>query len=168
MKKVAVVVLAIALLMVCFALPVMAESPKKIAVTFSLLKSATTSYTGATKIVTPSGITHWWGCTRTVPEGFVVLTREGMSTLVGSLMAEVDMYINPNTAVIRNHYHKWHLYFPGGTFEGVNTWVAELGPNLMATLEGHAVLQGTGIFEGQTLSLYNDPGHPLAGWLLIP
>ena len=63
--------------------------------------------------------------------------------------------------LLLNHYHKWVITFSAqsgyeaGAFEGTCIWVQYGDPLVPASLsgEGHAVLQGSEGFEGQTLKI---------------
>jgi hypothetical protein len=123
---------------------------------------------------TNGGITHKQGITRTVNYDTVNQLVKlkitypapiGEKTFIGRIQALVDVMIDTKTGVTTNHYHKWVITIPvqpgipvEGAFEGTNKWV--IGPLPGATppisYEGHAVLQGTGGFEGQTLSIAVD------------
>ena len=147
-----------------FVAPVFAA--EKISATF--IPSAV-STTGGTVNLTPSGIRHVNGAVRTATATLII----GTVVYTGSVRVDLDYIVNPIKGTTTQHYHKMTMTFPvqtglaqEGTFEGVLTWTAELA-NPIATLAGHAVLQGAGAFEGQTLKLSNmHTGGPFTGWLL--
>lgn len=177
-KALTLAVLSITLLMFSSAFtPALAESQK-----FTAVLSIKTSISGVSQVhdtapakewTTDGGITHKQGITRTVDFDTVnqlvklkitYPTPIGEKTYIGRIQAFVDVMIT-KTGVTTNHYHKWVITFPvqpgllvEGAFEGTNKWV--IGPLPGATppisYEGHAVLQGTGGFEGQTLSIAVD------------
>jgi len=102
---------------------------------------------------TDGGIIHMQGVTRT---GNVILTINGQTPLTGKEMEVMDFMINTKTLEIEAHSHKLVFTFVGGTFEGQKT-SKETGVisirQIPETLEQHTVMQGSGIFEGQTLML---------------
>jgi hypothetical protein len=72
---------------------------------------------------------------------------------------------NTETGMLINHYHKWLITFPvqagllaEGAFEGTNIWTTEPLPEATPPINyvGHATLQGSGGFEGQTLKISVD------------
>jgi hypothetical protein len=123
-------------------------------------------------VISDDGITHKFGIIRTVPlESTVNVGTPPVPTVVknvvlkidgvpmyGTVRAEVNVKTDPNTGVTSTHYLKWLITFPvqpgvdvEGAFEGVHTYFVDTTPSV--TIEGHAVLQGSGGFEGQTLML---------------
>ena len=117
-------------------------------------------------VISDDGITHQFGIIRTVPLESMVgdvptknvaLKIDGVP-IYGTIRAEVNVKIDPNTGVTSTHYLKWLITFPvqtgvevEGAFEGVHTYFIDTTPSL--SIVGHAVLQGSGGFEGQTLKL---------------
>jgi hypothetical protein len=70
---------------------------------------------------------------------------------------------------------KVELSFPGGTFVGIRHFKAiGFPPPVMSYMESHMVLQGTGVFKGQTLKLSfeGDPPIPAPivfdGYIIMP
>jgi hypothetical protein len=123
-------------------------------------------------VISDDGITHQFGIIRTVPlESTVDVGNPPVPTVVknvvlkidgvpiyGTVRAEVNVMIDPNTGVTTTHYLKWLITFPvqtgvavEGAFEGVHTYFIDTTPSI--SIVGHAVLQGSGGFEGQTLML---------------
>jgi hypothetical protein len=100
--------------------------------------------------------------------GTVTLTKEGQAPIVGTYSEVVHLTRNTKTGetVIQNFDAVW--VFTGGSFEGLKQTRITSGTPL--TIEQHAVFQGTGIFEGQTLMLSQEaPPYPAiyTGILLI-
>ncbi len=154
--------------------PVMAESPKTIPATLYInVKKAVDS--APEKVwASDDGIIHKQGIIRTVAVGTspnynVVLSIQGQDPISGgTVYAVVDLMENTKTGLLTNHYHPWIIAFEGGTFEGVNTWTWDKIPLLPLDFDGHAVLQGTGAFEGQKLSIQMATSTTWSGYLLIP
>ena len=123
-------------------------------------------------VISDDGITHKFGIIRTVPlESTINLGTPPVPTVVkrkvqkintvpiyGTIRAEVNVKIDTQLGVTTSHYLKWLITFPvqtgvteAGAFEGVHTYSIDTTPTLSG--QGHAVLQGSGGFEGQTLML---------------
>lgn len=166
MKK-TVLVIAVALMAVAvLATPVLAAPAEKVPVVFVPSNVVTT---GGAVNTTPSGIIHVNNAERTATANLKI----GAVWYVGSIHVDLDYIIDPIKGTTTQHYHKITMTFPVqkdltevGTFEGVLKWTVEFA-NPMG-LAAHAVLQGAGAFEGQTLWISNmhNPG-PLTGWLLM-
>jgi len=152
MRKSIVAGLAIAFLITCaLAIPVMAESPKAVPAVLSI--SGAKDLPVEKEWTTEGGIVHQQGIIRTA----VATIKIGEVTYVGAIHAVVDKMTNTKTSLATNHYHKWTISFPvqtglaqSGEFVGTNVWTYETNPTY---LQGHAVLQGSGAFEGQTLKI---------------
>ena len=172
-EKCSVLILVFLMLFIAVA-PVFAESPKKVPVSLYVnVKKALD--TDPVKVWTSDdGIIHKQGIIRTVAIGTspaynVVLSIEGQEPIRGgTIYAVVDLMENTKTGLLTNHYHPWIVAFEGGTFEGVNTWTWDKIPLLPLNFDGHAVLHGTGVFEGQKLSIQMDTATTWSGYLLIP
>jgi len=162
-----ILVIAVALMAVAMlATPVLAAPAEKVPVVFVPSNVVTT---GGTVNTTPSGIIHVNNAERTATANLKI----GSVWYRGSIHVDLDYIIDPIKGTTTQHYHKIMMTFPVqndltevGTFEGVLKWTVELA-NPMG-LAAHAVLQGAGAFEGQTLWISNmhNPG-PLTGWLLL-
>ncbi len=175
MKKVAVVALAFALLIVTFAaVPVMAkpsvEQKVPIKVTFSI-----TSSTVVERWLTGGNISHRllnqvWSVELTIGDSLTPIT--GTATVV----RDTDYrYTKPGGVdQIINDDYEFSFPTEEGGFEGhshslLTDWNA--GPPATYDIAVHVLLQGTGEFEGQTLNAWqNGPGTiPLwEGYLLKP
>jgi hypothetical protein len=165
-------VLALVLLMLFAVLPVMAASPKKIPVT--AITSNQVTGLPEKEWTTDGGIIHQQGRLRT---GVITLTIDGQAPLVGVLSELMDFTTNTKIGELKACAHKCVFTFAGGSFEGVKTLRMTSDPVTKAILEQeqHAVLQGSGAFEGCTLMLSQDweltsPPVPkvYTGFLLIP
>jgi len=151
------------------------SAAEKVPVTFMPINVETT---GGTMNTTPSGIMHVTGAERTAT---ALLTINSV-LYTGSIAIDLDYTVNPLQGRLTNHYHKIMITLPiqngmteEGSFEGVLTWSADLGaePGTLnpATLDLHAILQGSGAFEGYKLHLIWEPGEPMFvdnSWALIP
>ncbi len=143
-----------------------AESAVKKTVALTIRTAAVQNTTPERTVISDDGITHQFGIIRTVPlestvNGVpvknVVLKIDGVP-IYGAIRAEVNVMIDTKTGVTTSHYLKWTITFPvqtgvtvEGVFEGVHTYYIDTTPTVTAA--GHAVLQGSGGFEGQTLML---------------
>lgn len=163
------------LLLLCLAAPVIAESPRKIPVTFST-SPAVTDDTGARKVINPDGTKHVWGAVRTAT---AYLKIGSGPVLTGSIHVDLDFIIYPDLTTTQ-HYHKMTITFltsnnpsltEDGVLEGVLTWKAQLTttPPFMdpATFESHVTWQGSGAFEGYTVHMDRDPEKGTVAWALI-
>ncbi len=177
MKKTSAVVLALVLLMLgALAVPVLAVSPKSLPALLTIKTSAVQNTLPEKTWTTEGGTIHQQGIIRTVAYDAVnkwVTLKIGEVTYVGAIHAVVDTMKNTETSLFINHYHKWTISFPvqtglaqSGEFVGTNVWTAETNPTYV---QGHAVLQGNGAFEGQTLKIAMEY-PPSMGWYgyLIP
>ena len=184
MKK-AIVVIAVALMVaVMLAVPVLAAPAERIPVALTVRTAAAQNTLPEKVWTTDGGIKHEQGIIRTVPlESMagnppapvknVVLKIDGVP-IYGIIYAVVDVMTNTKTGVMTNHYQKWIITFPvqtgvpvEGSFEGVHTWSIDTTPTISG--QGHAVMQGSGGFEGQTLMLKMEfPPMPVVwnGYLL--
>ena len=141
-------------------------------VEFTIRTAAVQNTAPERTVISDDGITHQFGIIRTVPlESTVPMGNPPVPTVVknvalkingvpiyGTVYAEVNVKIDPNTGVTSTHYLKWLLTFPvqpgvevEGAFAGVHTYFIDTTPSI--SVVGHAVLQGSGGFEGQTLML---------------
>ena len=182
MKKVTVVVLAMALLMLgALAVPVMAVSPKSLPALLTIKTSGVQNTVPEKTWTTEGGIIQERGIVRTVaydPVNKYVQLKIGDVTYVGTIHAVVDTMKNTEIGMFINHYHKWLITFPvqagvtvESSFEGTNIWVSEPLPGATPpfSIEGHATLQGSGFFEGQTLKIATEfPPSPTWNGYLIP
>ncbi len=131
----------------------------------------------------PSGVDDEGGTVNTTPSGIIQVNNAERTATAnlkigsvwyrGLILVDLDYIINPIKGSTTQHYHKIMMTFPVqndltevGTFEGVLKWTVEFA-NPMG-LAAHAVLQGAGAFEGQTLWISNihTPGL-ITGWLLM-
>ena len=143
-----------------------AGPPVRKTVEFTVRTAAVSDTTAERIVISDDGITHKFGIIRTVPlESTVnnapvknVALKINGVPIYGTVYAEVNVKIDPNTGVTSTHYLKWLLTFPvqpgvdvEGAFEGVHTYFIDTTPSI--SVVGHAVLQGSGGFEGQTLML---------------
>ena len=170
MKKVTVIVFALAFLVVSFALPVMAEPTEgqKVAVT---LKFTPVSGPSGDRWTTNGGVTQVRdaGLTYTLE-----LTIDGAQpiTIMGQSVAERDA-MGKRPEMVLYHEHQV-MSFPteGGGFEGNDLLkLTDFESATEFTIQAHGVYQGTGAFEGQTLNLWRDkgPANPVwEGFLLKP
>ena len=82
----------------------------------------------------------------------VTLNILGESSLVGLSSNVWNGRVNPKTGKMLIHYETvWT--FPGGSFEGVIQSQLESSPPPYEYYEIHGILKGTGVFEGQKLTL---------------
>lgn len=172
MKGKALLVSVLALLMLLtFIAPVLAA--EKVPASFST-SGAVTDLSGATINTTPSGIMHVNGALRTAT---ATITFGGI-TYTGSIRVDLNFVVNPIKGTTTQYYHKMTITFPVqtglseiGVFEGVFTWTAEVGLTpgsiIPATMESHAVLQGSGGFEGYTFHFGRDLEKGVICWMLI-
>jgi len=169
---IAVVFLAIAIL----ATPVLAVSPTSVPALLTINTAKVNNTPPEWMKATEGGIIQQRGIIRTVDfdisEPGSTLTI-GADTYVVAIHAVVDITINSKTTQMINHYHKWTITLPvqegldeEGMFMGTNIWSLSTDPTLSFT--GHAVLQGSGAFEGQTLKLSVDfpPSPNFMGYLM--
>lgn len=174
MKGTTILVLGIAMLMLLtFAAPAMADSPKKI----SVKASPTSTVVESTVIeINPGEIRHidmvWTGTIDLfVPETSAIPTYSGTyrDEITGMRVWNVPGGVEHSRLNEGVFHFKEVWTFPGGTFEGI-AQVQTHGPSF-TIFESHIVLQGTGIFEGQKLYLtLQRPPTPTSyfGELLIP
>jgi len=152
MRKTFLLVSLLVFLMLIIALPVMAESPKKIPVT--LVTSGTSNSPPEKTWTTEGGIVHSQGAVRT---GGATLTIDGQVPLVGTVTEDLGpSVINTKTGEMVGHALKCVFTFPGGSFEGVKITKATYENGKNVATEQHSVLQGSGVFEGCTLVLSQD------------
>jgi hypothetical protein len=158
--KKAIVIIPVLLLLVCMLLtiiPVNADAAQQIPA--KLVTSKQVRDAPEKTWTTEGGITHVQGEVQT---GVATLTIGTQTPLVGTEREVFDVNVNTKTgeAVVES---KLVLSFTVGssvgTFEGVKQ-TRQSGqspiPNVPLTLEQHTVLQGAGVFEGQTLMLSQD------------
>ncbi len=172
MKK-SILVMAMAMMaVVMIVTPVFAKaSPQIVPAVFTPTNVVTT---GGTKNTTPSGIIHVNNAVRTATANLKI----GNVMYVGSINVDLDYIVNPIKGTTTQHYHKMTMTFQPqngiseeGVFTGVITWTAELGTApgsvIPTTLAMHAVLQGSGGFEGYMLHLITEPPLVSNSWVLI-
>ena len=173
-KKASIVILTLVVLMLSAVVaPTLAASPKKIPATVYINVKKAVDSAPEKMWTSDDGIIHKQGIIRTVDAGTannnVALTIQGQDPISGgTIYAVVDIMENTKTGLLTIHYHPWIIAFDEGTFEGINTWTWDKIPLLPLNLDGHAVLQGTGAFEGQKLSIQMDTSTTWSGSLLIP
>jgi hypothetical protein len=162
MKKIAICFLLLALSTLLMAVaPVFAEPAQKIPITMVHAGSTVITETRQTN----GGIFHYEG----IRTGTCTLNIQGQAPLVGTYSESVHEVVNTKTGevVIQNFAV---LTFAGGSFEGMKqNRVSSSGPTTITALDQHAVLHGTGIFEGQTLMVSQEapPFPPIyTGFLL--
>ncbi len=106
---------------------------------------------------TDGGILHSFGGVRGGP---VYLTIGTNPAIEGTYIETGDQITNTKTGETIVHLSKMLCTFPGGSFEGTKTMnsLSERINGVLVTIEQeqHAVLQGSGIYEGQTLKIAYD------------
>jgi hypothetical protein len=167
MKRVAVVVLATALLTLCVVVPVMAEPARKVPASTQRISSAWTL--GPITETTPSGIIHQYG----EYTNQRTLTIDGVPYDV-YVVGSMDV-VNNNVAVIIHFTAVWYVGSltdptPNGFSGNLKQKIYEL--DTPATAESHLVFQGFGSFAQYTLKLEYE-GTPsgainLNGYCIIP
>ena len=175
MKRMMILIPLLALLML-FAVvaPVLAEPAQKLPVT--LVTSGAFSGLPEKIWTTDGGIIHSQGQIR---GGVVTLTIGQGPAIVGTYSENGDSITNTKTHEMIINFNKMVVTFPGGSFEGAKTarFTSEIRNGVPVTIaqEQHAVLQGSGIYEGQTLKISQDwvltvPAVPkvYTGVLIVP
>jgi hypothetical protein len=167
-KKIAILIFGLIVISL-LTTPVIAASPKKIPVTAGTYAQVNSE--PEKEWETEGGIVHEQGIVRT---GNVMLNIEGQVPLIGTETEVMNIVENTKTGRTVVHSQKLVFTFEGGYFEGVKQSEEFNALPLEFTLEQHAVLQGFGAFEGQTLmltqywSLEMWPNPPVyEGYLLI-
>ncbi len=147
--------------------PALAEPAQKIPVTVETFGG--TNVPSETR-ETNGGIIHQ----EAIRAGNVRLTIDGQAPIIGTYSEFVHITINTKTGEVMIQ-NSDVLTFPGGSFEGIKQTRQETaGPTTVLAVEQHAVLQGSGAFNGQILMISMDwvQGDPLprlySGFLLIP
>jgi hypothetical protein len=179
MNKKIFLILTLGLLMVLTSvIPVLAVPPKSVDAVLFIDVSKVQNTAPEKMWTTNGGIVHQRGIIRTVDFNLdtpgATLTL-GSETYVVEIHAVVNVEINTKTSTQINHYHKWTLRLPtqpglaeSGEFVGTNYWALTTAPLVKFT--GHAVLKGSGAFEGQILKLSvdfpNTPSFNFAGYLI--
>jgi hypothetical protein len=153
MKKdfVIVSIFAILMLFVAFS-PVMAEPAQKFSVVLDtkgkFLPSDVITWT------TNGGIILSFGQARGGP---VFLTIDTNPTIEGTYLEISNAMINTKINEEIMHFNRMVCAFPGGSFEGAKTAKFTLGlvngVIIPVETDQHAVLHGSGIYEGQTLKI---------------
>ncbi len=180
MKKIAVIFLTIAFLASCLVVPVMAASPKKIPVTvtdgadqalvaFDVWYSETGEIAHISLVFTGHLTLHVDGQSFTF---LYMLYVEGNGPEGFGLEDGDKVQHDPTEGVF--HVKEVWTYVDGDetdTFEGVAHWTMNTLPYIMQ-YSSRIVLQGSGVFKGQTLSLAGEFGiskdNIYRGTLLIP
>ena len=175
MKKQTFVISMVAILMLLSMVsPVLAEPAQKIPIT--LVTKGSFSSSAEREWTTDGDITHSFG---TVRGGPVYLTIGTNPTIEGTYIETGNSVLNHKTENHIVHLHKMVCEFPGGSFEGAKIMTAHYeirsGVPVTITQSQHAVLQGSGIYEGQTLKIGYDwvlttPPLPkiYSGVLIVP
>ena len=174
MKKEVVFSMGAILLLLAVISPVMAAPAQKFQVVLDT-KGKTIAPPERTWI-TDGGIEHSFGGVRGGP---VYLTIGNGPVIEGTYTESGDLIINHKTGETIVNFHKMVCEFPGGSFEGSKTMRAlyEIrdGVPVAVAQEQHAVLHGSGIYEGQTLKIGYDwvltsPPDPkiYTGVLIVP
>ena len=160
--------IALAILVTSFALPVMAQpnEGQKVAVT---LKFTPVGGPPGDRWTTNGGVTQVRDAELTY---IVELTIDGAPAIIGEAVAARDaMGKRPEMVLYHEHQLMW---FPteGGGFEGYDLLkITDMKSATEFTLQAHGVYQGTDAFEGQTLNLWRDkgPANPVwEGYILKP
>ena len=156
MKKKSIIVSMFAILMLLAVVsPAMAAPAQKFPVTLDT-KGKTIAPAERTW-TTDGGIIHSIGGVRGGP---VFLTIDTNPTITGTYIETGNSVINTKTGETIVHFNKMVCIFPLGSFEGAKTMrsLSEIREGKPVTLEQeqHAVLQGSGIYEGQTLKIGYD------------
>ncbi len=168
MKKLLAIISSvfIVLMLISFLAVVAAEPAVRKTAEFTIRTAAVQNTAPERTVTSDDGITHQFGIIRTVPlESIVngnpvknVVLKINGAPIYGTVRAEVNVMIDAKTGVTTTHYLKWLITFPvqtgvtvEGAFEGVHTYFIDTTPSV--SVVGHAVLQGSGGFEGQTLML---------------
>jgi len=175
MKKETIMVsLSAILMLLAIVTPVLAAPAQKFPVTLDT--KGKTIATAERTWTTDGGIEHSFGGVRGGP---VYLTIGTGPVIVGTYIEIGDSMINHKTGETIVNFHKMLCEFPGGSFEGAKTMRAlyeiRNGVPVAVEQEQHAVLQGSGIYEGQTLKIgydwvLTDPPLPkiYEGILIVP
>ena len=146
-KKIALLILGLVVISLLTA-PVIAVSPQKIPVTARTYAQVNSE--PEKEWETEGGILHEQGIVRT---GNVMLNIQGQVPLIGTEREAMNIVENTQTGRTVVHSQKLVFTFEGGYFEGVKQSTEFNALPLEFTLEQHVVLQGFGVFEGQTLML---------------
>ncbi len=152
MNRKVLVVISAAVLLMLFPLvsPVLAAPAQKFAV---VLKTSGSKIADPEKAwVTDGNISHTFGGIRGGP---ATLKIGANPTITGTYEETSDFNVNQKTHEMIGTFHKMLCTFPGGSFEGTKVARMVLDPvtHLQIAMEQHAVLQGSGIYEGQTLKI---------------
>jgi hypothetical protein len=135
--------------------PAMAAPAQKFPVTLDT--KGKTIATAERTWTTDGGIIHSIGGVRGGP---VFLTIGTGPTIEGTYIETGNSMINAKTLESIVNFNRMVCTFPGGSFEGAKTMRAlyEIRNGLPVAIaqEQHAVLQGSGIYEGQTLKIGYD------------
>jgi hypothetical protein len=175
MKRMMILISVLALLML-FAVvaPVLAAPAQKFPVT--LVTSGHTIAAPERTWTTDGGIIHSIGGVRGGP---VFLTIGTEPTIEGTYIETGNSIINTKTGETVVNFNRMVCTFLGGSFEGAKAMrsLSEIRNGVPVTIaqEQHAVLQGSGIYEGQTLKIGYDwvltvPAVPkvYTGVLIVP
>jgi hypothetical protein len=156
MKRENIIVSLVAILMLLAVVsPVLAAPAQKFPV---ILITQGKSITPAERAwTTDGGIEHSFGAVRGGP---VYLTIGTGPIITGTYIETGNSIINHNTGQAIVHLNNMVCTFPGGSFEGEKTLTSttEIRDGVPVTFEQsqHAVLHGSGIYEGQTLKIGYD------------
>lgn len=154
MKRILLLVPILALLMLLLASPVIAAPAQKFSVS---LETKGSTITAAESRITNGDIVHTVGGVRGGP---VYLTIGSDPVITGTYIETGDSVINTKTGESIVHFNTMVCDFPGGSFEGIKTMKStyRLINGAMTAVEQsqHAVLHGSGIYEGQTLKIGYD------------
>jgi hypothetical protein len=163
LKKVAVMVLVMALLMMMFAVPVMADSPKKTPVTADGITVVTDYFNAKTN---PAEVTKFeW-----IFHG-VIVVHMGEDVVFDYVdFVRATDFTPDKVKGVASVEMIWTNSEETGSFRGVAHW-EETMPMFMQ-FTSRIVLHGTGIYQGQTLSLFGAFGYGVDntyyGYLLVP
>ena len=107
----------------------------------------------------------------TIMAGSVILAIPGQAPIEGTYTGEINGWVKlghsppgPFLEAESMYSGKVELSFTGGTFVGIRHFKA-IGypPPVTSYMESHMVLQGTGVFKGQTLKVSFEGDPPLPG-----
>ncbi len=168
MKKATIIIFALTLLVISFALPVMAEPTQgqKVPVT---LKFTPISGPPGDRRTTDGDVTQVRDAGLKCALELVI---DGAQPLIGESFATRDA-MGKRPEMVLYHEHQV-MTFPTeeGGFEGYDLLkITDMQSATEFTLQAHGVYQGTGAFEGQTLNLWRTkgPANPVwEGYLLKP
>lgn len=171
MKKGIITFVFVVLVLSAFVTPVLSENPNKVPVAAELLGTGGIDYSTMVLWTSEGGIVHLdyvhiWGTLTIYVAGLETYANVQYDDIISG-------NYNPNTMVGNWKFDEvWTL--PGGTFVGTSQ-ATTYGGSLLnyKELEAKILLHGTGIYEGQILSMSHDyvkgVNHPIyEGYRLTP